>query len=1127
MEGEKYQQKRVLVVSFLDKVRERLDKPLNNLPNLRRRRSSPGFTLPKQSFRRNHRIALLAVFLFVVMAAAFSVQRFSPEQVEAIDGAPTITDVQPSKGSVSGGGNVIITGTNFFVGTEQPSTLPIADFSYTGSAQAYTAAESGTYKLEVWGGQGGDSGLGAKGGYSVGTISLTSGTSLGIYVGAGDTISGIWNGGGVGSGTGGGDASDMRVGGSALTNRIIVAGGGGGKIFEAGEPGIGGGLIGGNWVNGSMQCTGGTQNSGGTSTFGTTGSFGQAGANYSGGGGGWYGGGAGYNGCGGSGYVFTEASDKTGYGVNLPDIKYYLSDAQTIAGDTSFPAPGGGSEIGHSGNGYARITPLTATTIEPAVSSVKFGDVEAASFNVNSDGQITAVAPPHDSGTVDVTITMNDSQTVTLTDGYTYYHKLPPTTITDVGPNSGLVIGGEDVTITGTNFLYEHGIQIAQVAAGNNSFSLVLDTNGDVWSWGNNRYGQLGNATNSGSNYANPTPTKVVSSVKFSQIAAGYNHSLAIDTNGDIWAWGHNLYGQLGVATNSGTNAPVTAPNKVTSDVKFAQIVAGHYHSMAIDTNGDTWAWGSNQYGQLGNASSANDPHPVPDRVDSAVQFSQISAGWVHSVALDDNGDVWTWGSNRYGQLGNTTNSGTTNSNPVPTKVDIGVDFGQISGGYNHSLALDTNGDVWGWGHNQYGQLGNTTNNGSLNPNPAPTKMISSVKFSKISAGYYHSMAIDNSNGDAWAWGHNLYGQLGNTENVGTTTPNPAPLKVITNAKFSQIAAGYHSSLAIDETDIEAWSWGWNYYGQLGYLTNVGTTVANPNPTKVFLSSETFTSGAVTSITFGGETCTDLVIVSNTKATCVTPAHAAGTVDVTAITVENQTATLEDGFTYFDPIVILGISPASGISAGGTEVTITGTGFTPDTTVEFDGVAATTVTFVDSETLTVITPAHSIGAVDVTASNGVSSDTLADGFKYTPSASLSVSKDNVKITTSPSNANDEPATDFIIATVETDSPTGYELNMTEGPDGSTLLCDDNTTPLVVTTADGSAQLNMNSWGVGIGTNNDLPNSWRTVSNMPLLLGQSASSGTFASYLYFGARIDSLQKPCVYKGKVIITAVAKP
>lgn len=270
----------------------------------------------------------------------------------------------------------------------------VMNFDYTGSVQTATLAP-GTYKLECWGAQGGtySSYIGGYGGYSKGTITLTEATTVYISVGGAGSSSSTaagFNGGGTGisSGRGGGGATDVRIGQNSLYSRVIVAGGGGGAgvtSTNANPCGCGGGEYGGDgyYNNTTGSYTTGQNRSGGSASqtaggitwsTGTQATFGQGGnaSGYScgGGGGGWYGGGGAYDsdsdsdgrwGGGGSGYVYTSSTAKNYPNGCLLNSTHYLTNAQTIAGNTSFTSPTGSAETGHTGNGFCRITNLNPT----------------------------------------------------------------------------------------------------------------------------------------------------------------------------------------------------------------------------------------------------------------------------------------------------------------------------------------------------------------------------------------------------------------------------------------------------------------------------------------------------------------------------------------------------------------------------------------------------------------------------------------------------------------------------------------------------------------------------------------------------------------------------------------------
>ncbi|RBP99196.1 RCC1 domain-containing protein, partial [Bifidobacterium xylocopae] len=324
----------------------------------------------------------------------------------------------------------------------------------------------------------------------------------------------------------------------------------------------------------------------------------------------------------------------------------------------------------------------------------------------------------------------------------------------------------------------------------------------------------------------------------FTQISAGAYHTLAIGSDGSTYAWGYNDHGELGDGTTtSWRNTPVRVHTP--AGVRFTQVSAGNNYSLAIGDDGHAYSWGGNGWGNLGNGSSDDNiytPHPTPARVtDPAADttWTTLSAGGYHSLAIDSNGHAYSWGRNDSGQLGNGSSGGI---NPTPARIidpAANTTWTTISAGDYHSLAIDSNGHAYSWGWNSGGQLGNGSND--RNPHPTPARVTdpaADTKWTTISAGTGHSLAIDN-HGHAYSWGWNINGQLGNGSN-GTNPPNydnadkNTPVRVTDPAadtKWTTINAGYNYSLAIDNNG-HAYSWGWNRSGQLGDNSN-GTNPPN------------------------------------------------------------------------------------------------------------------------------------------------------------------------------------------------------------------------------------------------------------------------------------------------------------
>jgi alpha-tubulin suppressor-like RCC1 family protein len=264
--------------------------------------------------------------------------------------------------------------------------------------------------------------------------------------------------------------------------------------------------------------------------------------------------------------------------------------------------------------------------------------------------------------------------------------------------------------------------------AGGGYHSLALKQDGTVWAWGYNEYGQLGNGTNADSN----VPVPVSGLKKITAIAGGTYHSLALKQDGTVWAWGDNEYGQLGNGTNTDSNVPVQVLNLS----GITAIAVGGYHSLALKQDGTVWAWGNNEHSQLGNETYPYAYSNVPVQVLNLSGVTGIAGGDWHSLALKQDGTVWAWGDNEYSQLGNETYPYTYSN--VPVKVLNLSGITAVTGGWGHSLALKQDRTVWAWGCNYYGQLGNGTTTNSY----GPVQVLNLSAVTAIAGGGLHSLAI-------------------------------------------------------------------------------------------------------------------------------------------------------------------------------------------------------------------------------------------------------------------------------------------------------------------------------------------------------------------------------------------------
>jgi alpha-tubulin suppressor-like RCC1 family protein len=379
-------------------------------------------------------------------------------------------------------------------------------------------------------------------------------------------------------------------------------------------------------------------------------------------------------------------------------------------------------------------------------------------------------------------------------------------TVWDWGSNASGQLGNGTNTASNTPVAVSVPTGVTAIAGGGGALgyghSLALKSDGTVWAWGNNAEGQLGNGTicTTSQLCGVATPAQVIGLTGVTAIAAGDAHSLALKSDGTVWAWGNNASGQLGNGTFcTPTICGTATPVQVSGLTNVTAIASGAEHSLALTSDGTVWAWGQNTQGQLGNGTTGNGttaPYGIatPGQVSGLTGVTAIAGGGWHNLALTSNGTVWAWGLNREGQLGNgiidTTYPYGSNT-PVQASVPTGVTA--IAGGYTHSLALKSNGTVWAWGENDYGELGNGTYSSCTAPPcgiATPAQVSGLTGMTAIAGGAYHSLA---SNGTVWAWGANSAGQLGN----GTNNTSNIPVAVSGLTGVAAIAGGGFHSLAL------------------------------------------------------------------------------------------------------------------------------------------------------------------------------------------------------------------------------------------------------------------------------------------------------------------------------------------
>lgn len=343
---------------------------------------------------------------------------------------------------------------------------------------------------------------------------------------------------------------------------------------------------------------------------------------------------------------------------------------------------------------------------------------------------------------------------------------------------------------------------------------------------------------------------------KFNSVSAGYTHSVAIDENGTVWAWGFNQRGECGY-NNSIYHPYVYVPSKI-NITNVTQLSLGMCFTIALKSDGTVWALGKNDYGQLGLGSSDEDVHFIPSRIPGLNNITSVSAGPDYSLALKDDGTVWSWGHNDICQLGDGEPSRdlfTDNASKKAFYYYMNRSYPDKVYGLNHvrliyadvdyAFAIDDEGSIWAWGHYV---LNSDDLNGNATPrivghlknvkaiirggqfltgddklytlkfvqgydNKKSLMMVKTMQLSNVSAigsGEYHTVVLLN-NGTVWAWGSNTRGELGDGSNLSSPNPVLVPgLKDIIN-----ISAGGSYTIALEQNGM-IWGWGMDDTSQLG-----------------------------------------------------------------------------------------------------------------------------------------------------------------------------------------------------------------------------------------------------------------------------------------------------------------------
>jgi len=559
----------------------------------------------------------------------------------------------------------------------------------------------------------------------------------------------------------------------------------------------------------------------------------------------------------------------------------------------------------------------------------------------------------------------------------------PTMTIGAISPSSGPTIGGQTVTITGTNFSKGQRT-ISQVSLGDNFTCGLYE--GKAFCWGLNSSGQLGEAGPSTS--VEPlaiNTTGVLAGKTIKMITAGANHACAIASDDLVYCWGSGSEGQLGNGSNANSSVPVAVSRTgVLSGKTILSVTAGSNHTCVIASDGFSYCWGLNTNGQLGNSSTVSTNLPVATLRTSGPlsgrTVKSIAAGGSQTCAITSIDSATCWGQNTNGQLGN--NSITQRDVPVDVNTNgvlAGKTIKSISTGKFHTCAIASDDNGYCWGLNTNSGLGNGLTSQSTVPVAVSTSgQLLNKTLKNITVGLYYTCAIASDN-NAYCWGYGGHGNLGNGS---SSTTNTAVVAVTTSGALAGKTLKYITTLSVNSyatcviaSDDQLYCFGANANKQLGFDAPGNTNVP------------TLARGAIVSnmlISIGGVAATNVTQLSSTSLTATTPVQTDGYKNVTATRYDGQVSTLTNGYQYTSGPGNISLSPSSGSLSGGDTVTITGSNFDADTKVKVDDIYLSSFTRVNDTTITFTTPAQLYGRnVEVVVEDIYGAQSSSVFFSYT------------------------------------------------------------------------------------------------------------------------------------------------
>ena len=347
------------------------------------------------------------------------------------------------------------------------------------------------------------------------------------------------------------------------------------------------------------------------------------------------------------------------------------------------------------------------------------------------------------------------------------------------GRNNSGQIGNKTVASLSSPVQLGSPVTWYQVSSGG-AHTAAIAEDGTLWSWGDNGSGRLGLDNDEAVNFS--SPVQVGALTNWEQVSAGGTSTGSVKTDGTLWMWGNNFRGRVG--DNSTVNR--SSPVQIGALTSWAQVSLFSQHTLAVKTSGTLWAWGLNITGRLGDNSTVTRSSPV--QIGALTNWAQVAIGGPdadHSAAVKTDGTLWTWGPGASGELGD----GTTTNRSSPVQVGGLTTWAQVTTGNARTFATTTSGELYAWGNNLTGRLGVNTSSGNESN---PVQIGALTNWLQVSAGTSQTLAV-KTDGTLWGWGENGDGEIGD----GTIVDRSSPVQVGTLTNWTEVSAGGSHTAAI------------------------------------------------------------------------------------------------------------------------------------------------------------------------------------------------------------------------------------------------------------------------------------------------------------------------------------------